>query len=95
MLPFKLDGHLESDTLEESDRYPNADFLSLIVKAFLHRNLLDHEHRTIKANVREPLTFQGIPYGCRENIENNNNPDDVMRPLIYSDAHGLRAEVVL
>ena len=95
LLNSTVTGHLESNALEDSDRYLNTYCLSLIVRAFLHRNLLDHEHRTIKANIREPLAFKGIPYGCRENIENNNSLDDVTRLLIYSDARGLRAEVVL
>jgi hypothetical protein len=82
VLPFKLDGHLESNAPEDSDRNLNTYSLSLIVKAFLRRNLLDHEDRTIKANVRGLLTCQGLPYGCRESIENNKNPDDVTRSLI-------------
>ena len=95
VLPFKLDGHLECDALEDSDRYLDTYYLSLIVKAFLYRNLLDLEHRTIKANVRELLTFQGIPYSYRENIENNKHPDDVMRPWIWFKRLWLRSTVVL
>ena len=81
MLPFKLDGHFESHLNLMLLKIQIA--ISVIVKVFLHRNLLDHELRTIKAKFQELLTFQSVTHGCRESRENNRKgPDDVTCPLM-------------